>query len=117
MNCPIKLEFKVKFYGYEGMKSNLNKENFRSCFRTRDLYSCRKKINGVESMKYSSLHFILLLDMVFNLLLPGNVVISVFIFLFLYYFHFKNCKCFSLYFSLVINNFWITFTTDASLKI
>lgn len=38
---PIKLESKVKFYGYETMKSNLNKENFRNSFRNRDLYSCR----------------------------------------------------------------------------
>ena len=32
---------KVMFYGYETMKSNLYKENFQNCYKTRDLYSCR----------------------------------------------------------------------------
>lgn len=53
-------------------------------------------------MKYSLLHFLLLLDMVLGLLLPGNFVISFFAVLFLYNFHFENHASALLF--LVINN-------------
>lgn len=64
-----------------------------------------QKINGVESQKYSLVHFLLFFRLQFSLLVPGNFVISVCTFSSSYMiFTLKNGNCFSLYFSSVINN-------------
>lgn len=57
IHCLILLEFKVKFNGYEAMKSNLNIENFKTASGLEIYIAVEEKINGVGSTKYSLLHF------------------------------------------------------------
>ena len=99
-----KIGYKVMFYGYETMKSNLYKEISKTATELEIYIALEQKTNEVEILKYSFLHFLLFLDLVCNLL-PDNFVIYLFTFpSFLYDFHFKNGNFLSIYFSLAINN-------------
>ena len=70
-------------------KSNLYKEISKTATELEIYIALEQKINEVEILKYSFLHFLLFLDLVCNLL-PDNFVIYLFTFpSFLYDFHFS----------------------------
>lgn len=86
------------------MKSNLYREISKTATELEIYIALEQKINEVEILKYSFLHFLLFLDLVCNLL-ADNFVMYLFTFpSFLYDFYFKNGNFLSIYFSLAINN-------------
>ena len=87
---PIKQDVKLCFMDTKPWNLIFIKKISKTAIELEIYIAVEQKINEVEILKYSFLHFLLFLDLVCNLL-PDNFVTYLFTFSsILYDFHFKN---------------------------